>query len=139
MHLLFVRQYAPPLICIAVPSWLLSIEERETQQHTPHLYCSTPPICTATLLRTYWGLGSLESFREKEGFVKGGGVATPYLCHAFSLIKCHFKSAPRSEPKKGSFCSTLKMAFDKGNARHGYAVASPPYDTPYFGFQESGS
>ena len=48
-----VRQYtsnlygsAPP-ICIAVLSWLLSLEERETLQYASHLYCSTPPICTA--------------------------------------------------------------------------------------------
>ena len=39
-----------PLICIAVPSWLLSLEERETQQCTSHLFCSTPPICTAVRL-----------------------------------------------------------------------------------------
>ena len=52
-----------PPICIAVPSWLLSLEERETQQYTSHLYCSTPPICTAVLLRKYWGLGSPESSR----------------------------------------------------------------------------
>ena len=41
-----------PLICIAVPSWLLSLEEKETPQHhhPPHLYCSTPLICTAMLL-----------------------------------------------------------------------------------------
>ena len=32
-----------PPICIAVPSWLLSLEERETQQYTSHLYCKTPP------------------------------------------------------------------------------------------------
>ena len=51
-----VRQYtsnlygsAPP-ICIAGPSWLLSLEEREIQQYTSHLYCSTPPICTAVRL-----------------------------------------------------------------------------------------
>ena len=31
VHLQFVRQYAPP-ICIVVPSWLLSFEEREMQQ-----------------------------------------------------------------------------------------------------------
>ena len=28
-------------------SWLLSFEERETLQYASHLYCSTPPICTA--------------------------------------------------------------------------------------------
>ena len=39
-----------PPICIAVPSWLLSLEERETQQYTSHLYCSAPPICTAVRL-----------------------------------------------------------------------------------------
>ena len=39
-----------PPICIAVPSWLLSLEERETQQYTSHLYCSKPPICTAVRL-----------------------------------------------------------------------------------------
>ena len=36
-----------PPICIAVLSWLLSFEERETLQYTSHLYCSMPPICTA--------------------------------------------------------------------------------------------
>ena len=50
-----------PPFCIAGPSWLLSLEERETQQYTSHLYCSTPPICTAVFLRKYWGLGSTES------------------------------------------------------------------------------
>ena len=51
-----VRQYtsnlygSTPPICIAGPSWLLSLEERETQQYTSHLYCSTPPICTAVRL-----------------------------------------------------------------------------------------
>ena len=40
----------PPPICMAVPSWLLSLEKRETQQYTSHLYCSTPPICTAVRL-----------------------------------------------------------------------------------------
>ena len=35
-----------PPICIAVLSWLLSFEERETLQYASHLYCSTPPICT---------------------------------------------------------------------------------------------
>ena len=55
-----------PPICIAVPYWLLSLEESETKQYTSHLnlYCnashlygSTPPICTAVLLSKYWGLG----------------------------------------------------------------------------------
>ena len=32
------------------PSWLLSLEERETQQYTFHMYCSAPPICTAVRL-----------------------------------------------------------------------------------------
>ena len=30
-------------------------------QYAFHLYSSTPPICTAVLLRKYWGLGSPES------------------------------------------------------------------------------
>ena len=48
-----VRQYtsnlygSTPPICIAVLSWLLSFEERETLQYASHLYGSTPPICTA--------------------------------------------------------------------------------------------
>ena len=48
-----VRQYtsnlygSTPPICIAVLSWLLSFEERETLQYASHLYCSAPPICTA--------------------------------------------------------------------------------------------
>ena len=37
-------------ICITVPSWLLSLEERESQQYTSHLYCNTPPIWTAMRL-----------------------------------------------------------------------------------------
>ena len=61
VHLQFVRQYPPP-ICIAVLSWLLSFEERETLQYAFHLYGSTPPICTAVLLEKYRGLGSPESF-----------------------------------------------------------------------------
>ena len=40
-----------------MPSCLLSLEERETQQYTSPLCCSTPPICTAVLLRKYWGWG----------------------------------------------------------------------------------
>ena len=36
-----------PPIRITVPSWKLSLEERETQQYISHLYCNTPPICTA--------------------------------------------------------------------------------------------
>ena len=31
-------------------------------QYASHLYGSTLPICTAVLLRKYWGLGSPESF-----------------------------------------------------------------------------
>ena len=57
-----------PPICIAALSWLLGLEERETQQYTSHLYCSTlhlydstPPIRTAVLLRKYRGLESPES------------------------------------------------------------------------------
>ena len=71
-----VRQYtsnlygSTPPICIAVLSWLLSFEERETLQYASpfvlqyasHLYGSTPPICTAVLLEKYWGLGSPERF-----------------------------------------------------------------------------
>ena len=36
-----------PPICVAVPSWLLSLEDRGTQHYTSNLYCSTPPICMA--------------------------------------------------------------------------------------------
>ena len=50
---------------MAVLSWLLSFEERETLQYASHLYCSTPPICTAVLLEKYWGLGSPERFWKK--------------------------------------------------------------------------
>ena len=60
VHLQFVRQYAPHL-CIAGPSWFRSLEEMETLQYASRLYGSTPPICTAVLLRDYWGLGSPES------------------------------------------------------------------------------
>ena len=42
--------FAPPPICIDVPSWLLSLEEREAQQYTSHSCCSTPPTCTAVRL-----------------------------------------------------------------------------------------
>ena len=43
------------LSCCCCPStgadcWLLSLEERETQQYTSNLYCNTPPICTAVRL-----------------------------------------------------------------------------------------
>ena len=41
VHLQFVRTTITP-ICNAVPSWLLSLEEREPN--------STPPICTAIRL-----------------------------------------------------------------------------------------
>ena len=33
-----------------MPSWPLSLEERETQQYTSRLYCSAPPVCTAVRL-----------------------------------------------------------------------------------------
>ena len=49
-----------PPICIAVPPWLLNLEEMETQQYTTHLYGSTPPICTAILSR------STESWSDPE-------------------------------------------------------------------------
>ena len=71
-----VRQYTsnlygnPPPLCIAGPSWLLSLEERETQQYTSHLYCSTPPICTAVRLPLY---GS--TF----GKIRGVGVTGKFL------------------------------------------------------------
>ena len=49
----------PPPIYIAVPSCLLSLEERETQKHTSHLHCSMPPICTAVrppfVRQCFWG------------------------------------------------------------------------------------
>ena len=62
------RKYGstPPIctapICIAVLSWLLSFQERETLQYAFHLCGSAPPICTAVLLEKYWGLGSPERF-----------------------------------------------------------------------------
>ena len=40
----------PTPICIAVSSWVLTLEERKTQQYTSHFYCNTPPICTAVHL-----------------------------------------------------------------------------------------
>ena len=69
VHLQFVPGVRPPF-CIAVLSWPLSFEERETPQNAshsycstpPHLYGSTPPISTAVLLEKYWGLGSPERF-----------------------------------------------------------------------------
>ena len=70
-----VRQYTPhlygstPPICIAVLSWLLSLEEMESQHYTSHLYGSTPPICTAVLLEKYWGLGSPERSRPSANAV----------------------------------------------------------------------
>ena len=45
VHLQFVRQYAPHLYHRTFLE--LSFEERETLQYASHLYCSTPPICTA--------------------------------------------------------------------------------------------
>ena len=45
VHLQFVRQYAPHLYRRTFLE--LSFEERETLQYASHLYCSTPPICTA--------------------------------------------------------------------------------------------
>ena len=39
-----------PPICIAAPSWLLRLEEREAQRYASHLYSSTPPICMAVRL-----------------------------------------------------------------------------------------
>ena len=57
-----------PLICNAVPRWLLRFGEREAPQYTSNLRCSTPPICTAIRLllpamlwRKYQGLGVPES------------------------------------------------------------------------------
>ena len=32
-------------ICIAMPSWLIGLEERETPQCNSQLYCSMPPVC----------------------------------------------------------------------------------------------
>ena len=43
-----------PPICIAVFSWLLSVEQRETPQCASHL----APIETAIFSEKYWGLGS---------------------------------------------------------------------------------
>ena len=45
VHLQFVRQYAPHLYRRAFQA--SGLEERETPQYASHLYCSTPPICTA--------------------------------------------------------------------------------------------
>ena len=51
----FLAQYTSNLygnmspICIAVLSWLLGIENRETPQYTSHLHCSTPSICTMNM------------------------------------------------------------------------------------------
>ena len=51
-----VRQYTSnlygsmPPICIAGPSWLLSLQARETQQYASHLYGGTPPICIEKIL-----------------------------------------------------------------------------------------
>ena len=49
-----------PPICIAVPSWLLSLEKANPAVHLPFvrqctsdLYSSTPPICTEVPLRKY--------------------------------------------------------------------------------------
>ena len=42
-------------VCMAVISWLLSLEERETLQYTTNLYCNTPPICTAVRFTFFTG------------------------------------------------------------------------------------
>ena len=76
VHLQFVRQYPP--ICIAVLSWLLSFEERETPQYASHLYCGTPPICTAgrpPFVRQYfWKNTGGWGHRNVSEWGRGGGV-----------------------------------------------------------------
>ena len=61
-----VSEKSAPL-CIVVPSWLLSLEERKNPAvHLQfvlqaHLYRSVPSICMAVRLRKHWGLESPES------------------------------------------------------------------------------
>ena len=98
-------------ICIAGPSWLLSLEQRETQQYTSHLYCSTPPICTAArspfvrqyLLRKYWGLGSPEvpesqGYQISEFFECAFGRLSSTLLTSFFPPSFPFKPCPLSYP-----------------------------------------
>ena len=68
VHLQFVRQCAPHLYrwtFLAFKPWRKgkpTLHLPFAWQYTSHLYGSTPPICTAVLLRKkYWGLGSPES------------------------------------------------------------------------------
>ena len=55
------RTRSTPPICIAVLSWLLSFEERETLQYASHLYCRTNWRCTAVLFRQVVGVGVSET------------------------------------------------------------------------------
>ena len=55
VHLQFYGSTAP--ICIAVLSWLLSFEERETLQYASHLYCSTPPFVRQYFWKNTGGWG----------------------------------------------------------------------------------
>ena len=60
-----------PPIFIAVLSWLLSFEERETPQYASRLYCNTPPICTAVrapFVRQYFYI-----FKSENGPLRHSG------------------------------------------------------------------
>ena len=81
-----------PPICIAVPSWLLILEERETQQYTSHLYCSTPPTCTAVrppFVRQYFwkilGVRATGTFLTNATFPCRFGA--PMLCFTASHLR----------------------------------------------------
>ena len=64
----FVRQYAPHLYRrTSLASKLRrkgnpAVRLPFVLQYASHLYGSAPPICTAVLLKKYWGLGSPERF-----------------------------------------------------------------------------
>ena len=87
-----VRRYtsnlygSTPPICIAGPSWLLNLEERETQQYTSHLYGSTFEkvlgvgvtgkfLISVLLIRIGRGpptiCGHHKDFGSKKGFERG--------------------------------------------------------------------
>ena len=77
-----------PPICIALPSWLLSLEERETQQYTFHLYCNTPPICTAVLLRSARGWDHRKVPEWEHCHHGAAREHSPSTCGSASLATC---------------------------------------------------
>ena len=78
-----------PPICIALPSWLLNLEERQIPRYTSQMYCDTPPISTAVHLPfvPVGGSGKFLSYGAHQGgratacFLEGflEGVLEGYL------------------------------------------------------------